>query len=355
MTINQNKKLYQFILILLGIFMLLGFIWLRFIRQRLPKEIPFNFSLLGFIIVLYLCVIYTYIVITLLRKPKPMNPILKEIIDCIFIPLETLDHYLKDLPYLNKVYKRYIIFIAFYLNHSLVHTNIFYYSFVIIPRIILVMVLFTDIFGHHELSLIYKFLVMGAIILLGKYIKYSLKYAKEHFIASLQDQLIILMAFEHAIQVVNLPLPENEDDDYDIPETMGVPLKIFIDFQTTTFLNQREYYTYLIWHNRYDDSYYTEKDLPQPRKFTTEEFEERIKNILQLALLIAYYDKAHTENRHTKNLRVLIFLNYLICWLYILLMSLPSLYFVSFWELWIIFGIQDIEDPFSLTDISETT
>ena len=117
MKLYQNKNLYQLILILFGMIMLLGFIWLRFIRPRLPKEIPFNLSLLGFFILLYLCGIYLYIVISLFRKSKPMNPILKEMIGCIYLPLEALDHYLKDLSYINKAYKRCIVFLAFNLHY----------------------------------------------------------------------------------------------------------------------------------------------------------------------------------------------------------------------------------------------
>jgi hypothetical protein len=342
MKLYQNKNLYQIILILFGIIMLSGFIWLRFIRPRLPKEIPFNLSLLGFFILLYLCGIYLYIVISLFRKAKPMNPILKEIIGYIYLPLEALDHYLKDLPYINKAYKRCIVFSAFNLHYFVVSTNLFYYIFEIFPRILLVTVLFTDIFGHHELYFIYKFLLLSVFILVSKYIKYSLKYAKEYFIESLETKLNIIMAYEYAIQVVDLP-PKDEDD-Y-LPETMGVPLKDFIDFQTTTFINQKEYYPYMTFRLRYDDSYYTERNLPQPRKYTSEEFKTRIQNILQLSLLIAYYDITQTNNK-VKILRILIFLNYLICWLYILLMSFPSLFYASFWELWIIFSIQDLKNPF---------
>lgn len=281
-----------------------------------------------------------------------MNPILKEIIDSIFIPLETLDRYLKDLSYLNKTYKQRIVFLAYKLNYFLVQTNMFYYTFEIFPRILLVTVLFTDIFGYHELYYIYKFLLIGAFILLGKYIKYSLKDAKEHFIGSLQDHLIILMAFAHAIQVVDLQPPENEEDDFDIPETMGVPLKIFIDFQTTTFLNQKEYYSYMILHDRYDDSYYIEKNLPLPREFTTKEINQRIENILKISLILSYYDIANNYAKDIKLVKFLIYLNYFICWSYILIVSLPSLLNASFWELWIIFNIQNIEEPFSLTDIT---
>ena len=343
MKLYQNKKLYQIILIIIGITMLLGFIWLRFIRPRLPKEIPFNLSLLGFCILLNLCAIYIYIVINLLRKPKPLNPIIKEITDFIYIPLETLDHYVKNLSYINKPYKRFIIFLASNLNYCLERTNWFYYAFEILPRIILVTVLFTDVFGHHELYFIYKFLLLSVFILVSKYIKYSFKYAKEHFIESLATTLNIIMDYEYAIQVVTF-----NEDEYDyIPETIGVPLQDFIDFQTTTFINQQEYYPYMTFHLRYDDSYYTKRNLPQPRKFTSEEIDTRVKNILQLSLLIAYYDLTQT-NHNVKILRVLIFFNYLICWLYILLISLPSLFYASYWELWIIFNIQNNQEPFSL-------
>jgi len=279
-----------------------------------------------------------------------MNPILKEMIGCIYLPLEALDHYLKDLSYINKAYKRCIVFLAFNLHYFIVSTNLFYYIFEILPRILLVTVLFTDIFGHHELYFIYKFLLLGAFILFSKYVKYSFKYAKEHFIKSFQEEVNIIMAYEYAIQVMEDQPPEDEDEDDYIPETMVVPLAIFMEFQTTTFINQQNYYPYVTVQTRCDDSYYTKRNLVQPRKFTSEEIDTRVKNILQLSLLIAYYDLTQT-NHNVKILRVLIFFNYLICWLYILLMSFPSLFYASYWELWIICNIQDIEDPFSLTTL----
>jgi hypothetical protein len=44
-----------YLLIFIGSIMFLAFIWFRFIRERLPRNIAFNLSLLNFLLLQYIC------------------------------------------------------------------------------------------------------------------------------------------------------------------------------------------------------------------------------------------------------------------------------------------------------------
>lgn len=50
----MNKKLYQYSIIILGFILIIVLIWFRFIRQRLPKDIPFHLTEYGCIILIYI-------------------------------------------------------------------------------------------------------------------------------------------------------------------------------------------------------------------------------------------------------------------------------------------------------------
>lgn len=347
--LSMNKKLYQSFLFILGLVMFIAFIWFRFIRERLPKDIPLKLSLLGFCILVSISGIFLYIVVSLIRQSKPVDPLIKQIIDSIYIPLKTFDHYIKKLSYTNNTYKYGINFLAYILGPLIIDSTLFYYFFMIIPRLILLTTLYIDIFWFHKLYYIYKILLIGSVIFLGKYIIYSFKYAKEHFIEEFKHYVTITMGYGYAIQIIG-PIPEDEDD---YLPTLVVPLSPFIDFQTQAFLMLKSYPDYMPYMRDSFDPYYEEHNIIVIRKFTYEEVKERVSNILKVSLILAYYDITNNCDDSIKTLKILIYLNYFLCWTYILVVSLPSLFYASFWELWIIFSIQDIQEPFSLTDIFE--
>jgi hypothetical protein len=275
-----------------------------------------------------------------------MDPLIKQMIDSLYSPLKFLDYYIKDLPYTNNTYKYGINFLAYILGPLIIDSRIYYYVFVIIPRLILLTALYIDVFHFNKLVYIYKVLLIGVVLLIGKYIIYSFKYAKEHFIESLQYYVSIGMDYEYAVQVVELDTAEEDD----IPPTMVVPLPIFVEFQTDTYIMKDSYYDYMSFFNPRNDTYYIKHHIPVPRQFGIEEINTRINNILKISLILAHYELLH-NNENIKNLKILIYLNYLLCWGYILITSLPSLYNVSLNELWYIFAIQNIEEPFSLTKL----
>jgi len=84
------RKLAQYtfttlLLILTGIMLLIAFIWYRFLRERLPREIPFNLNEYGSIILISICSMYLFTVITLLISFKANNNVhINTIIDSIY-------------------------------------------------------------------------------------------------------------------------------------------------------------------------------------------------------------------------------------------------------------------------------
>jgi hypothetical protein len=295
-------------------------------------------------ILVSICSIFLYIVVSLIRQSKPVDPLIKQIVDSLYIPLKTFDHFIKNLSYTNNTYKYGINFLAYILGPVIIDSMLFYYLFMIIPRLILLTTLYIDIFWFHKLYYIYKVLLVGILIFLGKYIIYSFKYAKEHFIEEFKHYVSITMAYEYAIQIIG-PLPEDEDE---YLPTLVVPLGPFIDFQTEAFLMQKSYLDYMPYMRNPGSPYYEEHNIIVTRKFTYEEVKERVRNLLKISLILAYYDAINNYDESIKDLKILIYINYFLCWCYILIVSLPLLYYASFEELWVIFGIQDIENPFSL-------
>jgi hypothetical protein len=160
------------------------FMWFRFIKERLPRDIPFDLSLLGFLLIIEICCIYIFLIYSLIKKDKPKNPWTTKLIAMIYKPLIELDTSIKHLPIIEQYHKRFIIFLVYKLNYLIKETSLFYMIFAIFPRFILISVLLYDIFYFHKLHYIYNALLIGTLLLLNRYIIYSLRYAKNSLLLS---------------------------------------------------------------------------------------------------------------------------------------------------------------------------
>jgi hypothetical protein len=347
--------------------MFCSYIWLRFIRVRLPKDIPFNLSLLGFIILVYICCIYLYIVYSLLIEKKPNNVLISTLVDYIFKPLKTLDQFIKNLPYINHYYKCFIVSLANKLDLILMDSKVYYYVFAIFPRLVLVTALWIDTFYFHKLHYIYKVLLIGILLVLNRYIIYSLKYAKEHFITQLEPFVhttIVPYNREISVRVHYNGDEEAADDEYDpsTDTTMSLNFREFIEYATERlyYYNEKMSYTALN-RDEYKKIYCKKHNIPFPynanrvvsRSVWTQidaEVDQKIDNIIKISVLIRYYQLYNYYTPEIKRMKVLIFGNYLICWLYILIMSFPRLPSGTFQFLWEI--VEKVE-PFSINIIED--
>ena len=176
------KYLNNYKLIFLGALMFSIYIWARFIRKRLSKDIPFHPNILGFAILIEICCIYAYIVFALMRSPKEPNPIVEEVINLLYKPLEDFDYFWKNAKLIRKRYKTFMLFLLEKLKRIIIKNNIFYFYFALFPRLVFILIMFIDVFIFNKLHYIYYVILLGILLFLGKYIIYSLKKRKNQLL-----------------------------------------------------------------------------------------------------------------------------------------------------------------------------
>src|ERR1700733_8163577 len=83
------------------------FVLARFILHRLPKHIPFDLYLTRFIILLCICLLFTWVIKKILfpKLPSEISQLFLNYIYKIYKPLYVLDETLRS----NKVFKRFIV------------------------------------------------------------------------------------------------------------------------------------------------------------------------------------------------------------------------------------------------------
>jgi hypothetical protein len=203
--------------------------------------------------------------------------------------------------------------------------------------------------------------LIGILLILNRYIIYSLTYAKEHFITQLEALITPYrprIAYDHEIctEVYYNGDEEAADDDYESDTGMCLELRDFVFYASRFYYLYNEKLEYSVFYNpQYKEIYCKKHNVPIPNKFCSslndklmENLTQKIDNIVQIATLIRYYDFYHKYIPEIKRMKILIFSNYLICWLYILIVSIHTLPLDTFTFL---FEIVDIEDPFSGHDI----
>src|SRR6266699_4817867 len=219
MKILNSHIIFRYFLIFLGFFIFSLFIWVRFIRERLPKVLPLNLSWIGLFILIEICLIYLYLVYSYspFKRYKEPNPAITTIVELLYTPLIAFDTYIKNISFFKPYYERFIIFFAYKFTYIIFETSIFYFFFAILPRLILVSALFIDTVYFHKLHYIYKVLLIGVLLFLNRYISYSLKFAKESLIEAWQPfmQKITCKYFHGVHDYDYVPDPDDPDDEED--------------------------------------------------------------------------------------------------------------------------------------------
>lgn len=333
----MGKKLQQYLkilLIILGFIIFILYIWFRFIRERLPKNLPFiDLSEFDLLRLFYVCGIYFYIIFCYFKKGSNSNEISLKIVEIIYLPLKTFDKYLKEKSLLKKNNTKFLIYLSKQKFWYYVDGLFFFYFFEIFPRIILIIAFLVDVFYFHKLYFIYKILFIGILILLGKYLKYSYKALKDQMLEEHTYKIEILMEFYDALKVLD-KLDKEDDYEYDpaCDNSLIIPLDIFINNQNqhkllnleTTkfeidisvnykfFFKQEGGYIKLGYKTNQGDDYL--------------DFKNKhiiiVDNLLNISYIIEYLQCKANSNK-IKYLKILIFSNYFLIWLYIIIISLP--------------------------------
>jgi len=167
-----NLFIYYFLLFL-GLVITSWIIWSRFIRERIIRDIPDTFlTEYRFWILLYICFIYLYVIKNLI-KPKATNPFINDIINILYKPLITLDHFIKYNKKIKPYYYKFMIKMVKYLDLNELDNKkltmiIFFMQ--VFPRIVLVIFLLLDTFYFRKIEIFYKVVLIGLLPFIYRYI-----------------------------------------------------------------------------------------------------------------------------------------------------------------------------------------
>jgi hypothetical protein len=323
--------IYLFLLFL-GFFFIAWIVYNKYIRERLPKDIPIHLSERGFWTLIYLCCIYLFIITSLIFfRAKKSEKTIGLIRDILYTPLIAFDHLLKYNKYVKnfycKVMDNFILLLVSLKHIDLLLIN-FYFQ--ILPRMLLVYILFKDIFLFGKLEILYQFVLIGLIPFIHRYVKYSIKDMKDHYIEDMEKTCNRVHLFDEAYSNPNIDWEPNEDNKY---HREVIPIKEFIEFKIkqeiyktpetqydhTWFPNEEIYREYRKKHNinldpkigkLTDDDYIRLKEpynVLYEKCFNLGKFVEIYSNLGQKSILI--------------NLKIIIYTIYFICWTYILFIS----------------------------------
>jgi hypothetical protein len=349
----------------IGLIMLLCLLWAQYLRPRLPRDIPFQLSVFSLVLLIYTCLIF---------RPKPskfilyLYPYLAPYHQLIVKPLAVLDIAVRNttlikaimrfiaklLPYITFLDSNFILWIHF-ASHF-------------IPRLLLLLFFILDIFYFKKLALMYLFIWLGFIPLFISYIIYSLKQTLEDYILYLEPLYKAYVIPQNKEQQEEWNTLNNVECAY---KDYAKPIREFIFYKTMTYEEYKyapiptwdavdKHYTY---QEMSDRCYGDKEEMPKDMKEVVErDFYELMPLILNIYLFTNDY--RITINEYTKlnksykaseathpftltNLNIGIYSVYLICWIYILVISI-STFTLSDMDVIYLESFQDNLNPFAL-------
>lgn len=243
------NRFNKYIYIILGGLLLCWYLWVRFIRKRLPRDIPFDLSLISTIILCFICIIYMYVILVHLGKIKPKSDSIVQLL--IYQPLikvlVAFDMFIRSLPYIEY----WIEFIVVNMAHvfsklyskELDHFFKPFYFIMIFPQILIISVLYTDIFYFHQLFYFYRIIPICLFILLFNYLLFSCSLLSAKYYSFLSEHLSsIALPYFPGVHPSELnqsytdilrSFEEEDEEDIDPPtadDSMNLPLNTAIAF-----------------------------------------------------------------------------------------------------------------------------
>lgn len=344
-----------YLLLFFGFLITSFIIYNKFIRTRLPKEIPLILTERYFWILLYICCLYIYVIKNLLKlSTKKPDETLKSMIEFFFMPLTTLDHFIKYNRHIKENYYKFMDNFILHLNKIIVlKLKLIIILFQILPRILLVGLLTRDVFYFETIEIFYKYLLLGFIPFVHRYIKYSIKDIKEHYISELELKYECIYMWDTAYNNPYKNWELTEENKYHQKE---VPIKEYFAYKFLDKNNVEYDITVIAREDIYNE--YLKKN---QKDTLTENDNKIIDNTFysytpKIIIFNIFYEKYAALNHIwlIKVLKILIFGGYLICWGYLLVVSFYAypLTFVNIIEVLIKLSTR-IYEPFSNISLYE--
>jgi len=334
----------------------------RFILPRLPKDIPFDLSLTRLIILLSICTVFTWVLIKIFypKEPSEATRLLLRKIQTIFKPVYILDISLLN----NETFKRFIILtspILSYLCLTTYSSLILHMLTSILPRFILLCLLFVDVFYYGCIQSFYSYAFLGLIPLIIRYYIYALRILQEEYTVYL-DKLYFVIYPYHVDKGKDVDVRRYIHDvtfdtvyEHEVVCDMSFDLvrkhnKENPDMQINAYrsltqeerkLLSKEFYRltpalismskFLYKHTSLLDWYGN----PEPAIFKDPINGPYLRKFLKRPYML-----------YIRWASVILIGGYIMCWGYILLVSLPTFHLLNF-EMILLENFQDIMDPFT--------
>lgn len=358
----MSKRYHKLLLAVLGLFIFTAYFWMRFLRTRTVKVLPLQLSIEGFFILVYIVFIFAYIIISLLFV-KGSNTFIEKIIDIIFIPLKELDKGFKNIPFIKIFYEKVLIRLMPILEFLIKKTDLFFILFWLFPRSILLLVLSLDIFVFKKFEYRYKFLFIGLLLLFNRCFKYSLKNTKNQMYDDIQPFVQGIWTkyyrYVHPSELEPDFDPEDPEEGLlwgaDADVDMVLPFDVFLEHRLEYLVYRGIDNPYSIISSNYASHYFQMKYLGyllpkrhidlSPEEYNNyrtpfgdfyasyryiwakenEYINPKVKLLVRIAELLEYYSKTSNNNGIYKGLKVMIYIGYLVCWSYVLIISYPKI------------------------------
>lgn len=329
---NTNLQLFlDYILALLGWIFILCFLYVSFIRERLPKEIPLMLTEYTFYILLYICIIYL-LVLKALFLPAKSPTIFYTLLQILAKPFATFDAIMKYnkyiYPYYNVLLHRTIQNIS---NWDQFQIGMAYYVFNIIPRSILLAIFLVDVFWLHHLQVFYYFIILGLVPIIYRYLVYTLEAAYKYHIQRLENTYEYVWILEENYNPYDfIPNPRA------IHHDTKVSVQRYIEIQGESILTYGDNEEYIDYDGIPFPTDSTYKEYCEKHKIAEDVLDSKdfvkIKEYFyyQYPIMLDFYlslnsNKNITSMYNIPKVTLVIYLMYFLTWLYILLVSFHTI------------------------------
>lgn len=300
--------------------------WHKFIKLRIPRDIPFNLHLITLITISSILTMYIIAIYWSFIKNRKEN---KEIplYNIIYKPLYFLDDNIKYYIKLDPL-------LLYFVNNSTSLTCIYDVIVMIkcVPRFILSSLFFLDVFFIKQIYYTYKGIWLLIFSLILEYILYSLRRKKKCIITEMEEKIDLYYG--------------------DIAGPL-MPIEIFIELQAATLLKKQPALPYDILLT-FDYTVKLRQDLDKiqkGRRIKTQPIYAEQQKLLTECLNIAQFlQLIQTQERKSWLILFILRILYILSWSYILFVSWPYFHLLPL-ELSFINNFQTIIEPFSDTEI----
>lgn len=302
------------------VILLLFFIWFRFIRKRLPADIPFTLTLFSTILLIFIiCVFFVRLLYVLkILIPTPTNFFVK----IISIFKQYIYQQLMSNLIIEQYFKLYFPKIEAFMSNNYA----FIFLFDIIIQLIMSLTLFMDVFIYKKLYYIY-FVIF--LVIIRYFIQLCLFFIRQ----TMMDQL---SQIENRIEI-------RENGFGSI-----IPLQEYIQQQLNSKTSHKPEIEYDFWVKfSYLKNIAEKYKLVRGQVIDTEHIINNAKRVLNLIISIHnIFILLNLLAIKYKIITISIVTIYLVCWFCILLISLPTFHLTLFDQIFLK-HFQEIYEPFS--------